>query len=534
MKKLFFCLLGLVLFSLFFVSRSTQSSYASLRVLTQPAGVTVILDQQELGVTPLQKEDLTGGVHTLTLRYPEGEKEKLAWQGKVDLTPGTLTTVQRLVPGIESFALGSSVEFRKRVNSSWAGLTVTSDPSKVEVFLDGTFLGATPLVRQNLKPGDYKIEIRGEGFVPNVLEVNFLAGFLTEIDTQLLPNFFTNLAQSDWSPGEINESIDSAPAGFNESDIGLSGSFSTREDLIYPWQKIKLYELKFNDWHNLDVNERIKLLRFYSEEVLRLNGLPFCFLVDDNGKIFEGLGVQNFNFANLEIPGSQVVFEKGECPIALLLDSNEALKLPAKKALTYISQKLLTRESYLAKNLTQLTPIELSVGEKRELSLEIQNVGRNAWLKNEIVFHPLPLEKEVEVYSGESWLNSSTVRELNQELVLPGETTQLEFDLQAPYYPSEFEQKFALVRKTNGTLVSGSEITIKMIVRGESLPVVEIQKTPTGFLNVREDPSLDAELKGVVFPGEKYLLLAEVSGWYKIRLRDESWGWIYSIYAKRI
>lgn len=534
MKKLLFCLLGLVLFSLFFISRSTQNSYASLRVLTQPAGVTVILDQQELGVTPLQKEDLTGGVHSLTLKYPEGEKEKLAWQGKVDLTPGTLTTIQRLVPGIEGFALGSSVEFQEKVSSSWAGLTVTSNPSKVEVFLDGTFLGTTPLVRQDLKPGNYKIEIRGEGFVPNILEVNFLAGFLTKIDTQLLPNFFTNSTQSDWSPGEIDESIESAPAGFDESDIGLSGSFSTRESLIYPWQKIQLYKLKFDDLHNLDASERVKLLQFYSEEVLKLNGLPFCFLVDSEGKIFEGLGVQSFNFANFQIPESQIVFEKGECPVALLLDSNETLKLPANKALTYISQKLLTGENYAAKNLTQLTPIELSVGEKRELSLKIQNVGKNAWLKNEIIFRPLPLEKETTVYDSESWLSFSTVGELSQELVLPGETTKLQFSLQAPYYPSEFEQKFALVRKTNSALIFGSEITLKIIVRGEGLPAVEIQKTPTGFLNVREDPSLDAELKGVVFPGEKYLLLEEVSGWYKIRLRDDSWGWIYSVYAKKI
>lgn len=65
----------------------------------------------------------------------------------------------------------------------------------------------------------------------------------------------------------------------------------------------------------------------------------------------------------------------------------------------------------------------------------------------------------------------------------------------------------------------------------EGLVAVEIKETPTGFLNVRDGPSTYAELIGTVYPGEKYLFLEESEGWYKIKLRDGSEGWVYAKYV---
>lgn len=62
---------------------------------------------------------------------------------------------------------------------------------------------------------------------------------------------------------------------------------------------------------------------------------------------------------------------------------------------------------------------------------------------------------------------------------------------------------------------------------------VVILNTPTGFLRVRQLPSLSAAEISQVAPGEKYLLLDEQDGWFKIQLADEKFGWISTQYAQK-
>ena len=62
---------------------------------------------------------------------------------------------------------------------------------------------------------------------------------------------------------------------------------------------------------------------------------------------------------------------------------------------------------------------------------------------------------------------------------------------------------------------------------------VTILETPTGFLRVRNAPSLGGAEIGQVKPGEKYQLLNEQTGWYQIKLTTGATGWISSQYAQK-
>lgn len=61
---------------------------------------------------------------------------------------------------------------------------------------------------------------------------------------------------------------------------------------------------------------------------------------------------------------------------------------------------------------------------------------------------------------------------------------------------------------------------------------VTILSTPTGFLRVRENPTLTAKEIFRVNPGEVYEVLEEQEDWYRIKLTDGS-GWISSQYASK-
>jgi hypothetical protein len=63
--------------------------------------------------------------------------------------------------------------------------------------------------------------------------------------------------------------------------------------------------------------------------------------------------------------------------------------------------------------------------------------------------------------------------------------------------------------------------------------MVTILKTPTGFLRVRQEPSVSALEITQVKPGEKYPLVEEKTGWFEIMLTNQTLGWISSQYAAK-
>ncbi len=61
---------------------------------------------------------------------------------------------------------------------------------------------------------------------------------------------------------------------------------------------------------------------------------------------------------------------------------------------------------------------------------------------------------------------------------------------------------------------------------------VLILQTPTGYLRVREGPSLSASEVGEVTPGKAYPLISQESGWDEIMVNSGTTGWISSQYAQ--
>ncbi|OGE18619.1 hypothetical protein A3J19_04055 [Candidatus Daviesbacteria bacterium RIFCSPLOWO2_02_FULL_41_8] len=64
-------------------------------------------------------------------------------------------------------------------------------------------------------------------------------------------------------------------------------------------------------------------------------------------------------------------------------------------------------------------------------------------------------------------------------------------------------------------------------------PAVLVKQTPTGFLRVRDKPSLNGKEIAQVKPGESFPLLAELKSWDKIRLSDGREGYVSSAYVEK-
>ncbi len=81
--------------------------------------------------------------------------------------------------------------------------------------------------------------------------------------------------------------------------------------------------------------------------------------------------------------------------------------------------------------------------------------------------------------------------------------------------------------------IAEADLTKLPTVPVSSTAQVVIKNTPTGFLRVRNTPSINAAEVGQVKPGETVVMLEEIPNWYRIRLTDGKEGYISSSYAEK-
>ncbi|MFA6131029.1 MAG: SH3 domain-containing protein [Patescibacteria group bacterium] len=88
-------------------------------------------------------------------------------------------------------------------------------------------------------------------------------------------------------------------------------------------------------------------------------------------------------------------------------------------------------------------------------------------------------------------------------------------------------------------VIDSTAVVTDDVVADETLTRVQVLSTPTGWLNVRAEPSTEATILTTVLPGEiyQYLLFQEQIGeeeygWYQIILSEGSYGWVYEEYVE--
>lgn len=64
-------------------------------------------------------------------------------------------------------------------------------------------------------------------------------------------------------------------------------------------------------------------------------------------------------------------------------------------------------------------------------------------------------------------------------------------------------------------------------------PMVVVKSTPTGFLRVRDKPSLNGKEIAQVKPGEQLVLLEELASWDRVKLSDGKEGYVSTTYVEK-
>ena len=136
---------------------------AALSVRTTPQS-TVFLDGQHLGQTPYDNEKLKPGDYVLKI-VPESSGQALnPWEGRVTLSPGILTAVDRDLALTDDLSSGSILSFEPIADKSSSSISVVTTPDGAVVNLDGEPRGFAPISLDKISEGDHVLLISSPGY----------------------------------------------------------------------------------------------------------------------------------------------------------------------------------------------------------------------------------------------------------------------------------------------------------------------------------------------------------------------------------
>lgn len=208
----------------------------------------VIFDGKEVGTTPYQDENLHSGEYLVSLKGEEGTGSgQFSWQGYVKLNGGTLTVVNRELTLTQAGSSGEVITLEKG-----QGVTVVSNPSLAQVFMDGKEVGRTPLAISDVKASEHQFLISKENFLKRSIRAALIEGYnltlvvdlaIAEVDLTKIPTIPIS------SSNQLI--VKSTPTGFlrvrsspnlNSSEVGRvkPGDTLVLLEEIPNWNRIRL------------------------------------------------------------------------------------------------------------------------------------------------------------------------------------------------------------------------------------------------------------------------------------------------------
>lgn len=145
-----------------------------ISVLSEPTDATIFLDGKEVGVTPYEDKNLE--VKDYTIRLQKGD---VSWQGRVKLTSGTVTVVNRDLAADSASSAGEILTLDKG-----KGLTIISNQPDALVEIDGKVYGQTPITL-NIDPGEHTILVSHQNFLKRSIRAALPKNFNLTISVDL-------------------------------------------------------------------------------------------------------------------------------------------------------------------------------------------------------------------------------------------------------------------------------------------------------------------------------------------------------------
>jgi len=169
-------------------------------------------------------------------------------------------------------------------------------------------------------------------------------------------------------------------------------------------------------------------------------------------------------------------------------------------------------------------------GEKNKVSFVLENKNDFAWFTDvSPVYVSTKDGKDSQFAINGVWDSFSKPVSISDKTIQPGEKVTVEFELQALLLPGKHAIEF-VVMKLPDNLFEGSELKLDFDVTKGNFKLAQVTGTPGGVLNVRTCPSGNCESVSQVNEGQVFIFTEKSVGWYKIQYTEDKTGWVYGPY----
>lgn len=151
------------------------SKPAALQITSTPEA-SVFLDGKHIGKTPYSSDQLRAKEYLVKLAAGEA-----AHVEKVTLREGTLTVINRELNN-NFLAQSGEVLWLEKGKS---GLFISSMPQEADVVLDGTLIGQTPLLTNEVAEGDHKVNLTKDGYLEREFAIKTSGNYQLVADVTL-------------------------------------------------------------------------------------------------------------------------------------------------------------------------------------------------------------------------------------------------------------------------------------------------------------------------------------------------------------
>lgn len=157
---------------------------SALSVSTTPKA-TIFLDGEHLGQTPYYNEKLKPGDYVLKI-VPESTGQALnPWEGRVTLSPGILTVVNRELGLTQDDSSGEILSFETSADKNATSISVVTTPDGAVVNLDGEPKGFAPISLDKITEGDHILLISSPGYQDKTIKAKTVKGNKLIVSVQL-------------------------------------------------------------------------------------------------------------------------------------------------------------------------------------------------------------------------------------------------------------------------------------------------------------------------------------------------------------
>jgi hypothetical protein len=320
----------------------------------------------------------------------------------------------------------------------------------------------------------------------------------------------------------------------------------------------------------------VKALYYYSITRLYLSDIPYTYLLDESGLIYQGTeGGIGANPQLKEVDGavtigylsnntsltnraSDSLYEMVEdisynwgisdlSVVNLLINQQEGQlsTISARESsgdfANSVREALVDWEGYEEENLEYKVRIEeieyeeeIPIGERLKVRVKMRNMNDFIWFTDkDPIYVSVKDGEESEFAINQEWDSFTKPASISDKNILPGETVEVEFNLEARVFLGEATESFEIL-KLEDQPFENSDFEVKFnITRGDK-QLVQVNSVRYGFVNIRDCRWYSCEILDSADNGAIFILEGEESGWSRIRFGVDQFGWVNSAYLKKI